>query len=154
MGSFKSVFLWNPSTLSFETEVLGRDAQNGMERSLRKLIREVAMKRLFLSVVFSALGSIALAQSTVSDQSSSNVATSTSTSSNSSSASSIGSISNCSGAGCQMLKVMSSCNRNCTGSATVNGKTTTYTGPSGQLFIISVSRTGVVSSNGTVSSQH
>ncbi len=112
------------------------------------------MKRLFLTVVFSALGSIALAQSTVSNQSLSSVTTSTTNSGYNSSASSVTSINNCSGSDCQMVNVTSGCNSNCTGSATVNGKTTTYTGPSGQLFTISVSRTGVVSSNGTLSSQH
>jgi hypothetical protein len=112
------------------------------------------MKQLFLTAVFSVLGSIALAQSTAANQILGSVTTSITTSGYSSSTSNISSISNCSGAGCQMIQVTSSCDSNCTGIATVNGKTTTYTGPSGQLFTIGVSPTGVVSSNGTLSSQH
>jgi len=112
------------------------------------------MKRLFLTFVFSALGSIALAQSTVSDQSLGSVTTSTFTSGYGSSASITGLTSSCSGAGCQTVNITNGCNSNCAGSATVNGNTTRYTGPSGQLFTISVSHNGVVSSNGTLSSQH
>jgi hypothetical protein len=114
------------------------------------------MKRAFLMVaLFSAMSSVAFAQSTVSVQTSSNVAPSMVTSDDGDVVSGISSAtSNCGGAGCQAVVVTSDCNRNCTGSATVNGKTTTYTAPSGGLFTISVSRSGVVSSNGTVSSHH
>ena len=114
------------------------------------------MKHAYLMIAaFSTMNSVALAQSVVSVQTSSNATTSIVSSgdggivSGSSSATS-----SCSGAGCQTVDVTSSCNHGCTGSATVNGKTTTYTAPSGGVFTISVSRSGVVSSNGTLSNHH
>ena len=94
------------------------------------------MKQPFLTaVLFFLMSSLALAQSTASDQTE-NIVTS-----------------NCSGAGCNTVAVTSRCTSKCTGSATVNGKTTTYTAPGGGTFTISVSPSGVVSSNGTVSNK-
>lgn len=111
------------------------------------------MKHAYLMVsLFSTMNSVALAQSTVSVRTSGNVTTSIVSTDDSGIVSGSSSArSTCSGAGCQTVVVTSSCNHGCTGSATVNGKTTTYTAPSGGLFTISVSRSGVVSSNGTIS---
>jgi hypothetical protein len=110
---------------------------------------------LFDGCAFFAMNPVALAQSTVSVQASSNVTTSIVSRDDGGAVSgSSSATSNCSGAGCQTVDVTSSCNHGCTGSATVNGKTTTYIAPSGGLFTISVSRSGVVSSNGTVSNHH
>lgn len=102
---------------------------------MSSVVREVLMKRLLLTVaVLSTIGSIALAQSSVSDSTLSGTASSVSGGTVSTTATST---SSCNGTGCQTVAITSGCNgNNCTGTATVNGTSHgPFTSTNGQLTI-------------------